>query len=540
MYKLVIVDDEALVREAIREQMDWASLGFDCVGDYEDGEEALEHIADNAPDVVLTDICMPFMDGLALTRELASRHPETKVLILTGFDEFDYARQAVELQAFDFILKPVTCAELARALLRLKDELDKDRARKDEYERLRKEMNESLPVLRERFLERLLTSRLPEREVAERCAYFDLSWNGEWLAAAMFDLEPPGEEECFSVLDEELLRFALFNIAQELFALRRGTAVFRDRNNQVLVLLSGAEPDALQEEAAAAAEELRIAADRYLPARISAGVGRSIQGLASAHLVYDSALSALDYRFVLGRGTIIRLMDMEQRSRPALASALAWEKELISKMKTATAEETDDVVTRLFAAFRAQAFTAEACRIYAQRIALAMAQTVYEMDGATDDSLGDADTPLFAPSKFGTLVEMEQWMKRLCRQAARLIRGARENFGAGQVAKAKAFVDARYADPELSLGTVCQHVAMSTSYFSTLFKSHAGHTFVEYLTRVRMEQAKALLKLTGKKSSEIAYEVGYADPHYFSGAFKKHTGMTPTEYRQKIAEEIGS
>ncbi|MFC4101592.1 response regulator [Paenibacillus xanthanilyticus] len=540
MYKLIIVDDEALVREAIREQMDWASLGFECVADYEDGEEALEHIGEQAPDVVLTDICMPFMDGLALTRELAARHPETKVLILTGFDEFDYARQAVELQAFDFILKPVTCAELTRVLFRLKDELDKDRARKDDYERLRKEMSESLPVLRERFLERLVTSRLPEREIAERCAYFDLSWNGAWMAAALFDLEALGEEARVTVRDEELLRFALYNIAQELLSHRRGAAVFRDRNNHVLALLSGEDPDALQEAAAAAAAELQLAADRYLPVRISAGIGRSIHGLASAHLVYDSALSALDYRFVLGRGSIIRLTDMEQRSQPAFASTLAWEKELIGKLKTASPIETDEVVARLFAAFRAQAFTAEACRIYAQRIALAMAQTVYEMDGASDILLGDAETPLFAPSTFGSLGEMEQWMKGLCRQAARLISGAREDFGASQVAKAKAFVDARYADPELSLGSVCRHVAMSASYFSTLFKSHAGHTFVEYLTRVRMEQAKALLKLTGKKSSEIAYEVGYADPHYFSGAFKRHTGMTPTEYRQRLAEETGS
>lgn len=540
MYKLIIVDDEALVREAIRDQMDWTSHGFDCIADYEDGEEALEQIAEHAPDVVLTDICMPFMDGLQLTRELAARYPETKVLILTGFDDFEYAQQAVKLQAFDFILKPVTCAELTRVLIRLKDELDRERARRDDYERLRKQLSESLPVLRERFLERMVTTRLPEREIEERCKYFGLSWSGDWLAAVVLDPEPLIATEQVTVRDEELLRFALYNIAQEWFAPRDGTAVFRDRDNQVLILLSGEEPDNLQIEAAAAAEELREAAYRYLPTRITAGIGRSFQGLASAHKVYDSALLALEYRFVLGMGTVIRLADMEQRTQPALMSALQWEKELIGKLKTASAVETDEVVERLFAAFRAETFTADACRIYAQRFALSMLQAVYEMDGAADGLLGDADTPLFAPSTFNTLGEMEAWMKGLCRLAVEKVRGAREDFGASQVAKAKAFVDARYADPELSLGSVCHHVAMSTSYFSTLFKTHTGRTFVEYLTQVRMERAKALLKLTGKKSSEIAYEIGYADPHYFSGAFKKHAGMTPTEYRQRLAGESRS
>jgi two-component system response regulator YesN len=163
-----------------------------------------------------------------------------------------------------------------------------------------------------------------------------------------------------------------------------------------------------------------------------------------------------------------------------------------------------------------------------------MMHTLYEVNSHASQAFGEGVNPVTDINRMTNLDEMEEWMKELCGKAVTVIRSSREDQSAYQIAKAIEFVKEHYTDPELSLKSVCQHVSLSSSYFSSMFKNHNGKSFVEFVTHVRMEKAKELLNLTAMKSYEIAYAVGYNDPHYFSGAFKKHTGDTPTDYRNKM------
>lgn len=164
MYKLLIVDDEALVREAIREQMNWHELGFECIGDCEDGLEALQFIKRRQPDVVLVDIGMPFMNGIELARELTAQYPSVKVVILTGYEDFEFAQQALKLKVEDYILKPITSEELANVLCKLKGDMDAVKKQKQDYESLKHQMRKSWPLLKERFLERLVSSPMTQSQ----------------------------------------------------------------------------------------------------------------------------------------------------------------------------------------------------------------------------------------------------------------------------------------------------------------------------------------------------------------------------------------
>ncbi|WP_164472802.1 response regulator transcription factor [Cohnella candidum] len=536
MYKLLIVDDEELVREAIKEQMDWEKLGYRCAGDCEDGAEALEFVERETPDIVLTDIGMPFMDGLELTRELSLRFPQVKVVILTGYDDFDYARQAVKLQAVDYILKPITSAELEGVLLKLKEELDHEGRRKRDYEQLRRQLAENMPLLRERFLERFVSTPMAEKAAADGCAFFGIAMQGPFLVEAAIRVDEFAAETSPTPSDQELYRFAVYNIAQEIAARHPGAEVFRDVENRVLALFSGDDAEELQERSLATAEEILKSVSSYLPLRISVGIGHTCRRGQHVPAVHQSALSALDYRFVTGGGEVIRITDMECRDRPALLSAVAWENELITKLKTGTARELDEWVDRLFAAFREHLFPIEVCYLYLQRIVLTLLHTLYETDGNLIRTFGEAENPILRINRFAKLDEMEGWMKGLCADAVSAIQSKREDHGQLQVEKAIAYVKEHYQDPDLSLKSVCKHISMSVSYFSTLFKQHTGKTFVEHVTQERMEKAKELLKLTAMKNYEIAYAVGYSDPHYFSGAFKKHEGDTPTDYRLKMSD----
>lgn len=539
MYRLLIVDDEALVREAIQEGMNWEALGLVCVGACEDGIEALEFIEREKPDIVMTDIGMPFMNGIELTRELSVRFPDVKVVILTGYDEFEYAQQALKMQVADYILKPVTAAEMEEILLRLVEQLDNENRHKRDYEKLKHQLKESMPLLKERFLERLVTSSMTLKQKRESCGYFQIDWDRSFLIELAIDVDelilklPPTPS------DDELFRFAIYNIAKEITEKNVGTEVFRERGNRVLVLLSGTDPEALCEEAGAAAEELHTAITTYLPVKASIGIGHTCRLEDNVALVHRSALSALDYRYVIGTNEIIRISDMERQKRPELLPAVTWENELITKLKTGTPQEMDEWIGRLFTTFRKQLFPIDVCYIYLQRFVLTLMHTLYEMESDTDQVFSEADNPVAEISRLAALDEIEIWMKKLCGKAVTVIRSMREDHSVLQIEKAMAYVRLHYTDPDLSLKTVCKHVSMSSSYFSTLFRMNTGSTFVEYVIHERMEKAKELLKLTSMRSYEIAYAVGYSDPQYFSSAFKKHAGDTPTDFRCKMRGNEG-
>jgi len=534
MYKLLIVDDEALVRDAIKEQMNWEQLGFECIGDCEDGLEALEFIKHNKPDVVLTDIGMPFMNGIELTRELALNEPKVKVIILTGYDDFDFAQQALKLQAADYILKPVTSAELEVIIRRVGSELDVERRKSHDNELLKQQLTDNLPLLKEMFLERLVTSKMTRKQLEERSSYFQIKWNGPLVIELAIDVDEFSISEPSTLFDQDLLRFGVFNIAQEITAKYSGTAIFRDRENHVLILLSGEDSEYLQELAMLAAEEIHHAVTSYLCIKISIGIGNTSSREENASLAHRSALSALEYRFVIGINEIIRISDMEQRQRPELFSVVSWESELITKLKTCSAQDMNDWMMKLFATFREHVFPIDVCYIYLHRIVLTIVHTLYEIDSNSSQVCGEAKNLILEMNRFSTLDEIEDWMKQFCEKVVVIIQSMREDQSARQITMAIDYVKQHYMKPELSLKSVCKYVSMSSSYFSTLFKQYSGRSFVEFVTNERIEKAKELLNLTSMKSYEIAYAVGYSDPHYFSGAFKKHTGDTPTEFRTKM------
>jgi len=383
----------------------------------------------------------------------------------------------------------------------------------------------------------MVTSAMTEKARRDGCDYYSIAWAGPCLIEAAIQIDEFTADLPPAPSDQELYRFAVFNIAQEIASLHPGAQVFRDVDGRVLTLLSGGDAEELQERAMQTAESIHHSVASFLPLRIAAGIGHVVRWGDDVPSLHQTALTALDYRFAAGSHAVIRLADMERRHRPGLLSAVSWENELITRLKTGTAGEMDEWVEGLFASFREHLYPAAICHIYLQRIALTLLHTLYELCGEEADAFNDAENPITDMSRFTKWEEAEAWTKELCARAMDMIRRTREDLNALQVEKAIEYVRRHYADPELSLTALCKHISMSVSYFSTLFKQYTGSTFVEFVTRERMDKAKELLKLSGMKNYEIAYAVGYSDPHYFSGAFKKHEGDTPTEFRRQALKD---
>lgn len=532
MYKIIIVDDEPIVREGIRDRIQWADHGFECVGVSENGKEALDAVARLRPDVVLTDIYMPFMDGLELSRCIAEKYPRTKIIILTGYDDFEYAQQAVKLQVTDFILKPVTSAELREILDKLKVEMDEERGNQEHLNQLKQQLNESLPLLKERFLERLASSTLNEWEITSKMAYFDIPLSGPLFLAIATDMDELRPEE--QGTDNELYAFAVYNIIQEIMSNEPASAVFRYKGNKVITILSGTGEKGIYVRAQELAEAIRASIKRYLSFTVTVGVGTICHELKDIRHSCRASVAALEYRLLIGSDQVVSISDLENRSSKPLYDGTETEHVLISAIKTGTPEDVDKSIGRLIGELKHASISIEQCYIRVLRTMLAVLQALLEIGCSEKELFGKETRLLTELYSFRSLDEIEYWLKEMCGKAIKGVVETRKDISRNQMSEAVQFIHHNYDDTELSVKSVCSRIFMSASYFSSLFKAHTGKTFVEYVTSIRMEKAKELLKHSSLKTYEIAMKTGYQDAQYFSVLFKKYTGDTPTDYRQKM------
>jgi two-component system response regulator YesN len=538
MYKLIIVDDEAVVRNGLKTTINWKDHGFELIGDYTNGREAWEAVEQHKPDLVISDICMPFMDGLELSSLIMTNYPYIKVIILTGYDEFEYAQQAVRLKVSDFILKPITAQEMRKQLDKAKLEMDEQMQIREDISKLYNQLNQSLPFLKERFLERMVVSGIGQQELEERFRYFFLPLLMPRYLVMVFDIDDFGERshQTTNYNDLELLRFAGFNIVEEIL-IRENGILFRTREERMVALISDiSEENLLYEKGFRIAEEARHQIEKFLKFTVTVGIGTSCDTSEQLPDSYRNALSALDYRFLFGKNRVLSLSDIEGMPAVTRKRTDDWDRKIASAVKTGSLQDVDLLIEQLVLDLKSY-IQIEACYLQIKKVVLTLMNTVQEL-GVFEENLAAGQRVLFTDIyKIKTLDDIKMHLKEFVGQAITAIAENRNNLTNRQIIRAVSYIEEHYSDEKMSLQDLCRHVLMSTSHFSLVFKQHTGETFIEFLTKTRIEKAKELLLHTTLKFYEIAAKVGYADPNYFSILFKKHTGKTPKEYRDKPGKE---
>ncbi|WP_028548828.1 response regulator transcription factor [Paenibacillus sp. UNC451MF] len=530
MYKIILIDDEDEVREGIKRKTNWTSCGFELVGDFVNGRDALESMEQLQPDIVITDICMPFMDGLELAERIAEQYRDVVVVIVTGYEDFEYAKQAIKLKVKDYLLKPVNSQEFTAFLLKMKQELDDARAKREDLSQLKLQLNQSLPLLKERFLERMAVSRMKKEEIERKFRYFCLSLPGPAYTAIVGDIDDFKRDSYEDQESEiELLRFAAFNIIQEIFE-QEGGIVFRTRDEKIAILYSG-DPGLIPLIVQKLTGHAKHSVEKVLNMSFSMGIGRTYPELQQLSQSFQEANSALDYRFLLGKSQIISISDLEFGKSFNSIKYNEWEKKLLSAMKTGSVPKAAQYLKEGIDDLRKSVSSIDQCYGTFYKLLVALMNMVSE--AGFDHSDLFADNPFSKLTSMKTLNEVQTWLEHQCEQIICYLAAKRTDVTQSQMKQAETFIRDHYNDESFSLQHVCNHIYMSMSYFSAQFKLHTGETFVEYLTRTRLEKAKELLSITQLKTYDIAARVGYSDPQYFSVIFKRNTGMTPKEYRAR-------
>ena len=531
-YRVIVVDDEEEIREGIIRKIDWNALGYEVVGSAENGVEALELAEHLHPDVIMTDIKMSFMDGLQLCQHIAEKMPSVKMIIFSGFDDFEYAQRAIKLNVTEYLLKPVNAQELTQTLQKLKCQLDQELADQRDIEKLRRNYQESLPVLREQFLVGLLEGRVPQQRVQAQAEMFQLHLAAKYWTVALVHAEGDSAQ---ALADATPLRSA-----QELVPLSVAKTVgeilgrfchFTSFLYMDIVILADFQSDNDVTSLITGLNEVCKSASRVLGGDISAGVGGLCTDLNEISRSYQQAQSALDYSAIMGEGRAIYIKDVEPDTSVQLQFGEQEERALINAIKLGGEEEITKVVNELFSRFEAQLIPVGQYQVYLVELVTALLRVVRTYELNTDEVFGEEFnyfTTIFShsPSK------IRQWLIEACTRISAQVKRERLDSTKLLARNAKQYIEEHYMDPEISVEKLCAVLHVSPAYFSTVFKRETEMSFVSYLTEVRLQHALSLLNTTDDKTYVIAGKVGYTEPNYFSYVFKKRFGVSPSKYRQ--------
>jgi len=549
MYKLIIVDDEEEVRKGIIEKIEWDKYGFVVVGEAENGIEAMEAVEKVLPDVVLTDIKMPYMDGLTLAGKLKEKFPTIKIIFLTGIHEFECAQKAVKLNVIDYILKPFSSAEMTELLQKIKNILDHEIARKKDYDMLRQHYRKSLPLFRDKFLNSLITNRYNSRDVLRKAQSLgiDIEKSGFIVSVLRIDSEEsfrnnlwvqnyPTYESAAGTADErELLEFAIFNISEEITEKYKAGTVFTHDEYIVFIFTSNdGNKEDLINKSFSILEEIRISIEKYLDTTVTIGVGRFCPDISHLSHSYEDAVTALDYSMILKKNQIIYIEDLEPENSKKLVFDELKERSLTSCLKVGTPEEIAAVINNLFNEIIEAQISFKDYQIYLLQMITVILKVARDLNVDMFKLFGETYNLISQIYKLKELDDAREWMTDICIKVRNCISINRQNTSGEIVRKAVEYVHNNYHDSEIVIEKVCKYLHISSSYFSTLFKKEMNMTFNNYLTNVRLEASKELLRTTDMKFYEIAQRVGFSEPNYFSYCFKKKFGLSPSEYRNKL------
>lgn len=517
MYQIMLVEDEALVRESMMQNIDWAQYGFALSCACEDGQEAIERLPEVLPDVVITDICMPNVDGLELARHLQANYPATFVVILTGFNEFSYAQQAIKLRVHDFVLKPVLPKDFCSILEKLALELGQRDNRRDDLRTLYSNARQGQEMLKNLLFRQILhepTDAADIQNAADR-AGLNLSRRVHCVLLCQLQDAALSIKNAQRLLDAAQTTAVRFNHCI--------CALVDDR--YAMVLLGGRTTAEVSQQAKDVGVMLAAAATRTcgLPAQV--GVGGGCTDLSALHRSAQEAQHALGYGFNLERNVIIDSVAAAAEQSVTRDNPLPSERDIALAVLDHDEPAAQEKLESLFRAFSQRGLHRDACIPTLERLRFAL----------TDQIPADAHAaaPAIAPpSEWFRARTIQKQYSQLLAFLQRRAATQTDDPAVRCATAAEAYIRQNYHDSDFSLAKLLTLLNVSKSYFSSVFKAQTGQTFIEYLTAVRMEKAKFFLKYSALCTYEIAERVGFTDSHYFSITFKRHVGMTPREYKE--------
>jgi two-component system, response regulator YesN len=536
MYKLLVVDDEFNIRDGIINAIPWDKIGAEVVGEALDGQEALEKVEMLSPDIVITDVYMDYMDGLELSDVLHQKYPLIKVIILSGYDDFEFVKKALALKVFTYIIKPVFPKELIEIVANVIAELEKEKQFMAKIQFMESEISRNKSLLLERFLYDMINGNIQNNEEMQmRMDFLDIHFRKKYYSCLLVTI--PEHYHSIKGSDMKRLHSLMFSI-REIFLNTMDDYEIWSLTSEYgkLTLIAGINSPDEDEYSLHITKKLEQAIDhvtRLLDISVFITVGGTYSNLMDLSKSFREMTIALEHNSITCKSNMIHISDIPSSNGVLYVYPIEKENMLLRSLTNLDEKKSEAIIKSLFDDMEQQSYTKDRMRIDIMGLMGMVSRKAIDMGVDMYHLYGNALlNPFMAFERYHTREQIENWVRNIFIKTIHEIRSQKTSDVKSVIKKANEFLNECYIDPDLSLATISDHVFLSPSYFSRLFKKETGESYVEALTKIRLNMAKTLLMESNKKIMDISEKVGYSDSKYFCTIFKKYFGYTPIEFRE--------
>lgn len=541
MFKLLVVEDEEMIRSKILNNVDWKGNGFTEVYEAEDGVDALGIIKSKDIDIVVTDIQMPKMDGIELIRQIKDYNKNIKVVVISGYAEFEYAKESIKLSVKDYILKPFITKNLLDIVNKVKEEIIRERNEMLEIENMRRQLRENKKQLQEKLFNDLLNNNFIGN-IDNDLRYLELS-RIKGLQYFVVVLNIDNFSEIIDESDEEqkyIYNLTLFNWVKKFLndygsidkifsGFKLEYFIINYKIDQIVLIFYN---DVL--EITPILEELINRSSKDIGLKLTAGIGNVYSSLRDMYVSYKEACSAAMLSCIHGKGIVYSFNDMNFDNKMYSKQLhMLVDNRLYDDLKIGAFDKVKKDIINIITEIKNSMLEMEAVNTIINNIILLSCKAINELGYNVFDIFGSSFNPYFDIKNINDLTELEEWFFSFFHKINDYITDKRSNRNKQLILEIKEYIDHNYYK-NINLTTLSKRYNISSGYLSILFSEMTGQNFIDYLTNLRIQKAKELLKSTDLRIYEIAEKVGYRDAYYFSTAFKKVVGINPTEYRETL------
>lgn len=544
MYKIMVVEDEDIIRKGVIKSIPWNELGFEVIAEAVNGKDALAKIELHKPDVILTDIRMPVMDGLELTRIVKEKYEDIQIVILSGFADFEYAKSAIQFRAFEYLLKPTDKRKFLEAFERLKTELDKEQQEKNTSRIINVKLNEGLQKLREEFVSQLIEGETVSfYTLQDRMNYLEMDLSGNHFTVATIHIDIEDEEAFLAEwkYDKKLIAFVYANIINEILGVTEHSAIVVKDIKEIAILFcfeNMEEQDRLMIKLVE--DSVSYIQRKFFMSRkgnVVAGVGLTYPDIRQAHKSYQQSKKSLEKRFLYDGIPVFVFQEGQEydfekqwvKDYPMEANSI------ISEAISGNSEGVKTLINKMFGRFLENHIIFNLTKNYCYVLCFLLTSSLAGLEEGFKHPEISGKNFENDIKKITSIDSLKQYVMDLFLTTSDKIaihKLTQSTYQEKTIDRVKEYIQLNYAQ-NLSLQEISQHVYLSSTYLSFLFKSVTGETYIDYLKNVRIEKAKELLKRLDLKVYEVAERVGYNDYKYFTLQFKKMVGLSPKEFRER-------
>ncbi|WP_167357155.1 response regulator [Paenibacillus pectinilyticus] len=537
-YKILIVDDEFEIREGLN-SFYWERFQFQAIGLAANGKQALDLMQRNDVDVVITDIKMPVMDGIELSREISIHYPHVKIVILSGYKEFSYARDALQAGVSEYLLKPVDLKNLSESMMKLKLQMDAERQSSQKLQSYANQLANSLPAARDHFFQSLVEAPLPEyHEAKEKMSLLEIEMNASYYCCAAVKLETK-EQQDGNAPDSTMMNKAHTILERHLDAGQCHSYALRKKAGELIVFLNlNGTSVPPRRSLSLLFEQIIVSIEHETGCRSIIGLGDVYQSLLSFPDSYKQARSVMERNIFLERGGLFLWDSAEGQLLERKDYPYPHETKLLDAVLEGNLDSSLLHFQQFWNSCGLDAEQAEHAHVHRYLMPLfTMLERRLDLHGASFESIASLSMPFIEfVEQFQTLSQLKTALDRLISDITLHIKKLNDvvqTTSHSAVHQVKKYIE-EHCSEKITLNQMAELVYLNPSYFSIQFKKETGINFIDYLKNCRMEKAKELLRRIDLKVYEIGEIVGYQDRKYFATTFKSYTKLTPLEYRQSF------